>query len=209
MPASEGDKKKQGSPSLSMNRTTPNPSQEGNRHRSASCPFASWEGLGVGSWSQCMRKRERRLSENRNVGQAFCLPLSAAPTEQNRWSCRARRAGWKPALRYATGLTETAWQVNGTPLSTIPYSPMWFRIFLLGMLLVLEAQAQEGDEAGEVQRSLVPRQLVPPAPPLSPDRAVKTFRLQPGFRLELVAADPLVQNPIQIAFDPDGRIWVV
>src|SRR5437867_3072078 len=36
--------------SLSMNRPTPNPSQEGNRHRSASCPFPSWEGLGVGSW---------------------------------------------------------------------------------------------------------------------------------------------------------------
>src|SRR5437867_9967953 len=48
-----------------MNRPTPNPSQEGNRHRSASCPFPSWEGLGVGSWSQCMRESERRLSMNR------------------------------------------------------------------------------------------------------------------------------------------------
>src|SRR5438093_12586809 len=64
MPASEGDKKKQGLPSLSMNRPTPNPSQEGNRHRSVSCPFPSWEGLGVGSWSQCMRRSERRLSMN-------------------------------------------------------------------------------------------------------------------------------------------------
>src|SRR5437870_2024302 len=53
---------------LSMNRPTPAPSQEGNRHRSASCPFPSWEGLGVGSWSQCMRKNERGLSMN--------LPLS-------------------------------------------------------------------------------------------------------------------------------------
>src|SRR5436309_2982436 len=48
-----------------MNRPTPNPSQEGNRHRSASCPFPSWEGLAVGSWSQCMRKSERSLSMNR------------------------------------------------------------------------------------------------------------------------------------------------
>ncbi len=36
-----------------------------------------------GSWSQCMRKSERRLSMNRNVGQASCLPPSATPTEQN------------------------------------------------------------------------------------------------------------------------------
>src|SRR5438876_10692885 len=40
---------------LSMNRPTPDPSEEGSRRRSASCQFPSWEGLGVGSWSQCMR----------------------------------------------------------------------------------------------------------------------------------------------------------
>src|SRR5438093_2062587 len=50
---------------LSMNRPTPDPSQEGNKHSSASTLFPSWEGLGVGSWSQCMRKSERRLSMNR------------------------------------------------------------------------------------------------------------------------------------------------
>src|SRR5207249_2126076 len=50
---------------LSMNRPTPDPSQEGSRHPSASCPFPSREGLGVGSWSQCMRKSERRLFMNR------------------------------------------------------------------------------------------------------------------------------------------------
>src|SRR5437867_10083725 len=48
-----------------MKRPTPNPSQEGNRYRSASCPFPSWEGLGVGSWSRCMREGERGLSMKR------------------------------------------------------------------------------------------------------------------------------------------------
>ena len=45
-----------------MNRPTPDPSQEGN---SASVPDIGSpppEGLGVGSWSQRMRKSERRLS---------------------------------------------------------------------------------------------------------------------------------------------------
>ena len=37
-----------------MKRPTPDPSQEGNRHSSASSPFPSWEGLGVGSWFHCM-----------------------------------------------------------------------------------------------------------------------------------------------------------
>ncbi len=54
------------------------------------------------------------------------------------------------------------------------------------------------------------RQLqVPPAPPLSPAEAMKTFRLAPGYRLELVAAEPMVQNPVTFDFDADGRIWVV
>ena len=43
---------------LSMNRLTPDPSQEWSRRSSASCRFPSWEGLGVGSGSQCIRKTE-------------------------------------------------------------------------------------------------------------------------------------------------------
>ena len=52
---------------LSMNRPTPEPSQEGSRQSSVSCPFPSWEGLGVGSWSQCMRESDKRLFMNRSA----------------------------------------------------------------------------------------------------------------------------------------------
>src|SRR5690606_12896900 len=31
----------------------------------------------------------------------------------------------------------------------------------------------------------------------------------PGFRLELVAHEPMVQNPVAISWDADGRLWVV
>lgn len=48
----------------------------------------------------------------------------------------------------------------------------------------------------------------PPAPPLSPEAERKTFLLPPGFRIELVASEPMVQDPITIAFDGDGRMWV-
>jgi glucose/arabinose dehydrogenase len=56
---------------------------------------------------------------------------------------------------------------------------------------------------------LLKRIKVPPAPPLSPEEALKTFKLAPGYRIELVAAEPMVQNPISFEFDPAGRIWVV
>jgi putative membrane-bound dehydrogenase-like protein len=35
------------------------------------------------------------------------------------------------------------------------------------------------------------------------------FRLKPGFRLELVAADPVVSAPVAMAFDEKGRLFVV
>ena len=35
---------------------------------------------------------------------------------------------------------------------------------------------------------------------------MKTFRLAPGFRVELVAAEPLVQDPVVIAFDAPSRL---
>jgi putative membrane-bound dehydrogenase-like protein len=64
-----------------------------------------------------------------------------------------------------------------------------------------------GDKAGEAQPP--PRITLPPSPPLSPEDALKSFKIQPGFKIELVAAEPLIHDPIAIAFDPDGRIWVV
>jgi putative membrane-bound dehydrogenase-like protein len=39
--------------------------------------------------------------------------------------------------------------------------------------------------------------------------ALNTFQLRKGFRLQLVAAEPLVTEPIALAFDEDGRLFVV
>jgi putative membrane-bound dehydrogenase-like protein len=39
--------------------------------------------------------------------------------------------------------------------------------------------------------------------------ALAAFRVRPGFRLELVAAEPLVASPIAMAFDENNRLFVV
>ncbi len=49
----------------------------------------------------------------------------------------------------------------------------------------------------------------PPSPVLTGEASIASFRLPPGFRIELVASEPLVQNPVAFAFDPDGRLFVV
>src|SRR5262245_16400063 len=50
---------------------------------------------------------------------------------------------------------------------------------------------------------------LPRIPPTEPDKAIATFQIKTGFRFELVAAEPLVINPIAMAFDEDGRLFVV
>jgi putative membrane-bound dehydrogenase-like protein len=48
----------------------------------------------------------------------------------------------------------------------------------------------------------------PPPGPLSPKEELATFRVPKGFRVELVAAEPQVVDPVAMAFDEDGRIFV-
>src|SRR6185295_10418917 len=46
-------------------------------------------------------------------------------------------------------------------------------------------------------------------PVLTPAQTMASYHLPPGYKLELVAAEPLVQDPVAIDFDPDGRMYVV
>ncbi len=46
-------------------------------------------------------------------------------------------------------------------------------------------------------------------PPYSPKDALSTFQLPEGFRIELVASEPLISDPVEVAFDEDGKMYVV
>ena len=47
------------------------------------------------------------------------------------------------------------------------------------------------------------------SPVLSPDAAMKTMIMPPGYHLELVASEPLIQDPVFIDWDADGRMWAI
>ena len=44
--------------------------------------------------------------------------------------------------------------------------------------------------------------------PLTPEQAVEAFQIAPGFRIEVVAVEPQVTDPVDIAFDENGDLWV-
>src|SRR5437867_5003548 len=50
---------------------------------------------------------------------------------------------------------------------------------------------------------------LPRVPPTEPGQALSTFQIKKGFHLDLVAAEPLVVDPIAMSFDEDGRLYVV
>ncbi len=64
------------------------------------------------------------------------------------------------------------------------------------------------DKKGEAKVFIPRTQKEPPGPPLSPADAIKKMTVPDGFHVELVAAEPDLQNPVAMAFDERGRIWV-
>jgi putative heme-binding domain-containing protein len=49
---------------------------------------------------------------------------------------------------------------------------------------------------------------VRPTPWLKPEEEQKLFKLPEGFEIQLVAAEPDIQKPLNMAFDEKGRIWL-
>src|SRR3954470_5513731 len=66
--------------------------------------------------------------------------------------------------------------------------------------------APEADNPANTNADLSPK---PPVLPLPPEDQVKRFWLPPGYRLTPVLSEPLIEDPAQIAFDGNGRMFVV
>jgi putative membrane-bound dehydrogenase-like protein len=62
------------------------------------------------------------------------------------------------------------------------------------------SRAQRTPEAEEERR--------PESQPLSLEAALRSIHVRDGFRVELVAAEPLVRDPVAIDWGADGRLWV-
>ena len=74
----------------------------------------------------------------------------------------------------------------------------------LAVLVLLLAAAAPADEPDVIPH----RQDRPPNKPYPPAEAVRRMTVPEGFSVELVAAEPDIVNPIAMAFDDRGRIWV-
>ncbi|MVM29607.1 c-type cytochrome [Spirosoma sp. HMF4905] len=48
----------------------------------------------------------------------------------------------------------------------------------------------------------------PPVEPLSPQASIEKIQLPPGYHIELVASEPMIQEPVALAWDGNGRLYV-
>ena len=90
-----------------------------------------------------------------------------------------------------------------------------FRIVLLTVVLFSACQnpapppgAETGAEA-YMQAFEGRGDLADDSEPLPPQEALRRFQLPDDVSIELVASEPLVQQPVELNFDHQGRLWVV
>ncbi len=76
-------------------------------------------------------------------------------------------------------------------------------VMLLLLPLLALARQQGKDSVDKDYAAELPR-----IKPLEPAEALKTIRVPPGLRLELVASEPLIRSPVALDFDEDGRLYV-
>jgi putative membrane-bound dehydrogenase-like protein len=76
-------------------------------------------------------------------------------------------------------------------------------VLLLTTALLLPAVSLTGAPDKDYSAEL------PRIPPRTPADALKSFKLRPGFRIELVASEPLLRSPVALDFDENGRLFVV
>jgi glucose/arabinose dehydrogenase len=80
---------------------------------------------------------------------------------------------------------------------------------LVLLIIVVLTGLHTSATADEDQEPLWKDLDVPPTRPLKPQQALKSFRVPPGLNIELVAAEPMIADPVDIRWDAKGRMWVV
>ncbi len=81
-------------------------------------------------------------------------------------------------------------------LGTMPRLPFVAILALLAFSLFARAEEDNAPPAPDSQEAL------------EPEAALASMRVPEGFRVELVAAEPLVMDPVAFDWGPDGRLWV-
>ncbi len=85
---------------------------------------------------------------------------------------------------------------------------MYLRTLAALALLCTPIAAKGKRKGNENMEPVVPENLIPPAPVLEVEEALKTFEVAEGFVVEPFATEPMIEKPVALDYDPSGRLWV-
>jgi putative membrane-bound dehydrogenase-like protein len=83
------------------------------------------------------------------------------------------------------------------------YGVLVLLLVFQGLVFPIELSKGPKDSKDKDYAAELPR--IPPTPPKD---TLKTFKLAPGFKLQLVASEPMIRSPVAVDFDEDGRMYV-
>ena len=67
---------------------------------------------------------------------------------------------------------------------------------------------RQGGYVEKVDPNVDYKERLPRIAPRDPDQSLRAFHIVPGFRIELVAAEPLIADAVDLTFDEFGRLFV-
>lgn len=82
---------------------------------------------------------------------------------------------------------------------------------LCAILMSATVSAQQADLVRSVEQQRGGRHWIDKKtdPPKTPEESLQCFQIEPGCRIELVAAEPVVFDPVALEFDDRGRMFAV
>lgn len=93
------------------------------------------------------------------------------------------------------------------PTSRFRTTALVFGLFFV-LMIGLTITAQSADKT-ETKPKVDYSAEMPRILPRTPEEALKSFKIHPDFEVQLVAAEPLVRDPVAMCFDARGRAYVV
>ena len=84
-----------------------------------------------------------------------------------------------------------------------------FLLYLVSSNFILAQQGDQKEKQKDLLSSLNWKKWSPdPVPLFTPEESLAQFKIASGFKIELVAHEPMVKDPVFIEWDDEGRMWV-
>lgn len=134
--------------------------------------------------------------------------------EVHLWAANVRNdLGWKRGWphKVMSGKRKEPWSAEKTPEEIPPFvregknNGVWSH----HRRLVVQNEDTVKLEAHTWIRDFKELIAFPVPPQKTPEESLKCFVPRPGFTVELVAAEPMIESPVAFEWDARGRLWVV